>query len=86
MLADKQRAAKVEKNRKLLKHVIRAVLLCAKQYIALRGDSENLATPGNHGNFLALLQLLLVNDEALRDHLESPAMKNCYVHVSSHTK
>ena len=32
MLADKQRAANVEKNRKLLKHVIRAVLFCATVY------------------------------------------------------
>ena len=40
--ADKLRAANVEKNRALLKPIIRAVLYCARQCIALRGDSETL--------------------------------------------
>ena len=40
-----------------------AVLFCAKQCIALRGDAEQLDTPGNPGNFLAQsTKLLAVND------------------------
>ena len=42
-------------DRGILKSVASTVLFCAKQCIALRGDAEQLDTPGNPGNFLALL-------------------------------
>ena len=52
------------------------MLFCGKQCIALRGDAEKPETPGNPGNFLALLKLLATNDDILRKHLETPAMRN----------
>lgn len=70
------KAANIERNRSILKSLARAVLFCGKQCIALRGDAENIEKPGNPGNFLALLKLLATYDDALRNHLQSPAMRN----------
>ena len=42
----------------------------------ITGDSEHIGDAGNAGNLLALLKLLSVNDDLLRKHLESPAMRN----------
>ena len=42
----------------MLKTIVRAIIFCGGQCIALRGDSEQLDTPGNTGNFPALLKLL----------------------------
>ena len=48
---------------------------------ALRGDSEQLETPGNPGNFLALLKLLAVNDHACT----SPTLAiSCYMRNVTH--
>ena len=58
----------------MLKSVASAVLYCARQCIALRGDAEDTELPGNPGNFLALLKLLVVHDDELYSHLEAPAM------------
>jgi len=44
--------------------------------IALCGDVEKIEAPGNPGNFLALLKLLAVHDDVLKDHLETPALRN----------
>ena len=46
----------------MLKSIVRAILFCGRQCIALRGNSEQLDTPGNPGNFLSLLKLLSVYD------------------------
>ena len=73
---DQRRAAIIEQNRKILKSIIRAVLFCGRQCIALRGDSEHLAEAGNAGNLLELLRLLAINDELLHKHLNSPSMRN----------
>ena len=70
--------------RGILKSVASAVLFCAKQCIALRGDAEQLDSPGNPGNFLALLKLLAVNDQELHQHLQS-AMRNI-THMSPQTQ
>ena len=67
-------AENIENNRNILKCVADAVLFCGRQCIALRGYSEKLNTPGNHRNFLSLLQLLAKYDDTLRQHLSSPAM------------
>ena len=55
------KAANIERNREVLKSIARAVLICGGQCIALRGGVENLDTPENPGNFLALLKLLAVH-------------------------
>ena len=52
---DVQRAANIEKNRAVLKSIVHAILFRGQKCIALRGDSESFDTPGNPGNFLALL-------------------------------
>jgi len=73
---DARKAANIERNRSILKSLARAVLYCGRQCIALRGDAENTETPGNPGNFLALLKLLAIYDDTLQSHLQTPTMKN----------
>ena len=68
-----------------LNSIARAGLFCGGQGIALRGDVENLDTPENPGNFLALLKLLAVHDSVLKSHLETPAMR-CVTHMSPQTE
>jgi len=72
---DARKAANVKRNRAVLKLIASAVLYCGRQCIALRGDAEGIESPGNPGNFLALLKLLAVHDDALRKHLEAPALR-----------
>ena len=78
---DSSKTAKIERNREVLKSIAWAVLFCGRQCIALRGDVENLDTPENPGNFLALLKLLAVHDSVLKSHLETPAMR-CVTRLS----
>ena len=40
---DASKAANIQRNRAVLKSIARAVLLCCRQCIALRGDVEKLA-------------------------------------------
>ena len=54
-------------------------------FIALRGDAEGIESPGNPGNFLALLKLLAVHDDELRKHLEAPALR-CATQLSPQTQ
>ena len=75
-LGSKQKAAMIEKNRCILRCVIEKILLCARQCVALCGDMEKVVGPGNPGNFLAILRVLGNHDDQLREHLESPALKN----------
>ena len=80
-----RRATNIAQNRRVLKSIARAILFCGKQCIALCGDAEQMDTPGNPGNFLALLKLLANTDDALHNHLESPAMR-CVTHMSPQTQ
>ena len=82
---DARKVANIQRNRVVLKSIASAILYCGKQCIALRGSSENLDSPGNPGNFLALLKLLSMHDEELRKHLEAPAMR-CVTHLSPQTQ
>ena len=75
-LIDKQKAANIARNRKILKSLAQLVLFCGRQCIALRGSSENFHTTGNPGNFLALVKLLSLHDEVLRNHITSPSTHN----------
>ena len=70
------KAANIERSHSILKSLARGVLFCGRQCIALRGDVKNTETPGNPGNFLALLKVLATYDDALRNHLKTPAMRN----------
>ena len=55
---DARKAENIQHNRIILKSLASAVLFCGRQCIALGGDAEKPETPGNPGNFLALLKLL----------------------------
>ena len=79
---DACKAANIEYNRSVLKSMARAVRFCGRQCIALRGDSEDLESPGNPGNFLALLKLLAVHDSVLQSHLQAM----CNIHVATNPK
>ena len=83
--SDTRRAANVARNRAVLKSIASAVLYCARQCIALRGDAESVESPGNPGNFLSLLRLLAVHDEELRRQLEIPKMR-CATYLSPQTQ
>ena len=71
-----EKAQNIDRNRQLLKSLVKAVIFCGRQCIALRGSVENLDAPGNPGNFLAILNLLSEHDSVLRSHLDSPALHN----------
>ena len=83
-MVDKKKSTNIAKNCNILKSIIRAVLFCGLQCIALHGDAEKLDTPGNSENFLALLKLMAVHDLDLRTHLESPQMC-CVTYMSRRT-
>ena len=57
-----EKAKRIAENRKILSSVIEAITYCARQCIALRGDNEDLSSPGNPGNFLALLKVMSKTD------------------------
>ena len=61
-----------------------AILFCARQCIALRGNAEDGKSEGNPGNLLALLKLLAQSDKVLRKHL-APAMRSA-THLSPQTQ
>ena len=81
---DQRRAANIKHNRAILKSIVRAVLFCGRQCIALRGDAEGGDGPGNPGNIRALLKLLSASDSLLREHMESPVMKKSQVFLSTY--
>ena len=61
-------------NYKILPLIVEAVLLCARQKIALQGhqqDKIDFALPAmrNEGNFIAMLRLLSKNNATLHEHL-----------------
>ena len=49
-LIDGEKAQNIDRNRQLLKSLVKTVLFCGRQCIALRGRMENLDAPGNPGN------------------------------------
>ena len=75
-LLDKKRVENIGRNREILKCITEAILFCAKQCIALRGDIETTSTCTNPGNFLSILKLKSKHNDIFKSHLESPAMKN----------
>ena len=61
-----------DNNMKILKFIVRTIVFCGKQNIALRGHrDDNTSTATNQGNFRALLQLLAESNAELHEHLES---------------
>ena len=73
---DDTKESRVSKNREILKWVIKTIILCGKQCIALRGHREDINSNNNCGNFLAILKLLSETNSELKDHLDAPSAKN----------
>lgn len=71
---------RVEENRTKLKSILRTVILCGRQNIALRGhrdDAKHLTDDRNPGNFQALLDFRIeAGDKKLEEHFKT-ASKNC---------
>lgn len=55
---------KIDRNRSILSSIIKIIIVCAKQNIALRGHVEQ------DSNFIALLQLRADTDPVLQNHLK----------------
>ena len=66
---------RVTENRNILKKISQAILFCARQCIALRGNEESLATLGDAGNFLAFLAVQASSDDLVWLYLYAPKMK-----------
>ena len=61
-----------DKNMKILKFIVRTIIFCGKQNIALRGHrDDNTSTTTNQGNFHALIHHLAESNAELHEHLES---------------
>ena len=73
---DDTKESRVSKNREILKWVIKTIILCGKQCIALRGHREDINSNNKFGNFLAILKLLSETNSELMDYLEAPSAKN----------
>lgn len=78
-------ASQVSTNREILSSIIKVVILCGRQNLALRGhrdttDMENNDQfPANYGNFWALLNFRVDSgDSVLRDHLATAAQNATY--------
>ena len=75
---------RVEENRNKLKAIVRAVILCGRQGIGLRGHRDDWKhfddTPhANHGNFVALLHFAVESgDRVLAEHLQSAGRNALY--------
>ena len=71
------RKIQISKNRQILKWVIKTIILCGKQYNALRGHREDIHNSSNNcGNFLAILKLLSETNSDLKHHLDAPSARN----------
>ena len=71
------REIQISKNRQILKWVIKTIILCGKQCIALRGHREDIHNSSNNcGNFLAILKLLSETNSDLKHHLDAPSARN----------
>ena len=63
---------RVQENR----HIVKSILYCGRQCIALRDNVEKLDQTGNPGNFLSLMKVLANHDPTLKNHLERPRLRN----------
>ena len=76
----------MENNRKVIESLLRVVMLCGKQWLALQGHrddnimwtNEGESEPDNHGNFIELVCFRAESDEILRHHLQSAPRNAMY--------
>ena len=65
-----QASEQYQNNLRILSIIVRAILFCGRQNIALRGHRDDHTSDAiNKGNFIALLNLLAEFDETL-NHLQ----------------
>ena len=73
----------VERNRRFLKSILRALEYLGRQGLALRGCRDDGAALGddaiNKDNFKALLDVMSHTDDPLRNHLETCARNSTYI-------
>ena len=71
-----QLTERIKQNRQKLASILKTVIFCGMQNIALCGHRDDSTAPeeGNSGNFHALLMLRVdAGDDILKDHLEKCA-------------
>lgn len=76
----------IENNKKVIESLLRIVMLCGKQGLALRGHrDDNIVWTNkgegesdNHGNFIELVRFRAESDEVLRHHLQSAPRNAIY--------
>ena len=73
-----QTSITIQKNRAILKSVLKVIIFCGKQNISLRGSCEAISPVSfsqfaiNPGSFQALLQFRIVSgDEVMKDHFSA---------------
>ena len=65
-------------NFHILKAIVKVILLCGRQNIALRGHrDDSTSTAANRGNFLAIIELLAEYDPIVNQHLELGKRNKC---------
>ena len=75
-LLQKEASASILKNRCKLKSILKSIVFCGKQVIALRGHCEQDSESSNPGNFRALLKFRVdAGDVVLEEHFKN-APKN----------
>lgn len=76
---------KISENRQILRQIVRAIVYLGQQGIAFRGRVEDVHSPKNPGNFLALLKSYAETDSVLYEHLYHTKAKNA-THLSPTTQ
>ena len=65
--------SKYERNSNIIKVIVRAILLCVEQGIALRGHREEDSSNDIERNFLAIIHIFAWLDAVLMEHLKEGA-------------
>ncbi|XP_030751391.1 zinc finger MYM-type protein 1-like [Sitophilus oryzae] len=87
MQLDSSRAKQIADNRKKLKPIIKTIILCGCQELALRGTNDSgpltlnsIEPVYNDGNFRALLRMRLsCGDKDLIEHIEGQSLNAMYI-------
>ena len=79
-LLQSESSASIVRNRAILKAILKAIVFCGRQNIALRGHCEQRESDSNPGNFLALVDFRIdASDSILADHFKSCARNAQYI-------
>ena len=78
-LLQNEASASILKNRCKLKSILKSIVFCGKQVIALRGHREQDGEESNPGNFRALLNFRVdAGDTVLEEHFKNTAKNATY--------